>query len=314
MNSVKRIALLLISLLLLPYAVAEEINIFTGLRTGTYFQFGTDIANVANKANLHVVVNESEGSVDNVKHLDNSAGIALGIVQSDVLGFLKDSHDSQLKHLADRVRLVLPFYHEEVHLFSNKNIKKFEDLQGKRLVVGEKGSGNWLTAVNLLQMTSVKPAKILSMSPLKAVTAVLQGDADAMIYVAGKPVPLFTKLGELKKKPDYAPLFKNVHFVPLDNTIMLRQYDPSDIGPTDYTWLHNKVPTIAVQAVLMTLDFSGRKNRERCQGLYQLSEVIKNNIGYLKQHGHPKWKEVNLNDSIGTWKLDRCSHVGVSRN
>jgi TRAP transporter TAXI family solute receptor len=319
MNLIKQLTLFFISLLLLPDAVAEDITIFTGSRTGTYLQFGTDIAGVADKAGLHVIISESEGSVDNIEHLEKSTGTALAIVQSDVLGFLKGSHDPRMQRIADRVRLVLPFYDEEVHLFGSKIIRRFEDLQGKRLVIGERGSGNWLTAVNLLQMTGVKPAAILSMSPLKAVTAVLQGDADAMLYVAGKPVPLFTKLGDLRKKPEYAPLFKKVHFIPLDDTIMLREYESGEIGPADYLWIHKKVPTIAVKAVLITLEPVGKKTadyRGRCQAISKLSEVIRNTIGYLKQNGHPKWKEVNLNDNVGTWKLDGCSpkRAGIARH
>jgi len=48
--------------------------------------------------------------------------------------------------------------------------------------------------MNLLQITGVKPAELLKLPPLQGVTAVLKGEADAMFYVAGKPVSLFTKV------------------------------------------------------------------------------------------------------------------------
>jgi TRAP transporter TAXI family solute receptor len=305
------LAVLLSSLFCIPHTVAEEgIGMVTGSKTGTYFQFGKNIADTVKNAGLNIIVKESEGSIDNIRRLNSTENATLGIVQSDVLGFLNRSESPEMRKVSNRIRLVFPFYNEEVHLFANKKIQRFSDLEGKRVVVGEKGSGNWLTATNLLQMTGVKLGEALNIPPLKAVTAVLQGEADAMIYVAGKPVELFAKLGNLKEKPEFAPLFNDVHFVPLEETLMLREYKASEIGPSDYRWIDKKVPTIAVKAVLMSFDYSSKKTayfRQRCQELAIIGQAIRNNLDNLKQNGHPKWQEVNLEDKVGTWELDTCS-------
>lgn len=305
-----RYLLLLLICLAPPWVWAEGIGLVTGSKTGTYFQFGNDIANAARGAGLDILVKESAGSVDNIKRLNSSENAALGIVQSDVLGFLSRSEDPETRRIADHLRLIFPFYNEEVHLFARKDIQKFSDLDGKRVIVGEQNSGNWLTAINLLQMMGVKPKEMLYLPPLKAVTAVLQGEADAMIYVAGKPVPLFTKLGNLKEQPDYAPLFNQVHFVPLEDAAMLREYLPAQITPADYPWIDQATPTIAVKAVLMSFDFSGKQTpyfRQRCEELGKLGQAVRGQLNNLRQNGHPKWREVNLEDSIGAWKLDACS-------
>ena len=42
-----------------------------------------------------------------------------------------------MRQVAGRLRLIFPFYNEEVHLFAGKSILSFGDLQGKRVVVGE---------------------------------------------------------------------------------------------------------------------------------------------------------------------------------
>ncbi len=318
-NSIKGITgiAFLLGLFCMPYVMADEgIGMVTGSKTGTYLQFGKDISGAAKSAGLEILVKESEGSIDNIKRLNSSENATLGIVQSDVLGFLSRSNNPEMQRIASRIRLVFPFYKEEVHLFANKKIQRFSDLEGKRVILGEKSSGNWLTATNLLQMTGVKPGEALYLPPLEAVTAVLKGEADAMIYVAGKPVQLFTKLGNLKEKPDFAPLFENVHFVPLDDTVMLREYENSEIGPQDYNWVNKKIPTIAVKAVLMSFDFSNKKTpyfRQRCQELAKIGQAVRNNIDNLKQDGHPKWKEVNLEERIGTWELDTCSREGAGK-
>ena len=296
-------------------ADAKQIGMVTGSKTGTYIQFGNDIAGIAKPAGLDILVKDSQGSIDNIKRMNSKENAALGIVQSDVLGFLSRSENPEMRQVAGRLRLIFPFYNEEVHLFAGKSILSFGDLQGKRVVVGESGSGTWLTAMNLLQLTGVKPAELLNLPPLQGVTAVLKGEADAMFYVAGKPVSLFTKVGNLITKADFAPLLANVHFVPLDDPRMVREYSSAQISTTDYDWLGGQVPTIAVKAVLMSFDFSGKQSAyftQRCQQLATLGEAIRGNLGQLQQTGHPKWKEVKLDDKVGVWPLDRCSRSGKS--
>ena len=300
-----------ISLCLVSYTKAQEgVGMVTGSTTGTYIQFGNEIADVTQKAGLNIIVKDSEGSIANIKRLTSRENAALAIVQSDVLGFLGRSNNPKMVEVARKIRLIFPFYNEEVHLFARKEIQSFTDLEGKRLVLGAKGSGNWLTANNLLQMTGVKPSEYLYLSPSKAVTAVLTGEADAMIYVAGKPVKLFKNIEKLKSKPDYAPLLEKVHFAKLDDQKMLQEYAGSQISVDDYAWFDSSIPTIAVKAVLISFDFSRKKNayfRQRCQQLSTLGQAIRDNIDQLKESGHPKWKEVDLNARIGIWELDTCS-------
>src|SRR5215207_10535143 len=93
---------------------AEGIGMVTGSGTGTYIQFGQDIAKVAQSAGLDILVKESEGSIDNIRRLVSTENAALGIVQSDVLGFRSRSPDPQVRRIASRLRLVFPFYNEEV--------------------------------------------------------------------------------------------------------------------------------------------------------------------------------------------------------
>ncbi len=294
---------------------AKEIGMVTGSQTGTYIKFGNDIAGVAKTIGLDIVVKDSKGSIDNIRRINSKENATFGIVQSDVLGFLSRSENAEMRRVASRLRLIFPFYNEEVHMLANKNIKSFNDLQGKRIVVGEQDSGTWLTATNLLQLAGVKPAQLLYVAPLQGVTAVLKGEADATFYVAGKPVTLFTKVGNLVTNPEFAPLLGNVHFVPLADERLLREYQSARIGPADYEWLTEEVPTVAVKAVLMSFDFSSKQNPyfvQRCRQLSKLGQAIRANLGTLRQTGHPKWKEVNLDETVGTWPLDSCSRSGVT--
>ncbi len=289
----------------------QQVGMVTGSSTGTYIRFGREIAEQAQKYGIDILVKESKGSIENIERLVSKENAAFAIVQSDVLGVLKRSSSEESRTVAQRLRLIYPFYNEEVHLFARTSIQRFSDLQGKRVVVGTKGSGNWLTAENLLQLTGVTPGEKLYLEPADAVQAVLLGEVDAMFYVAGKPTKQFLNLNEVKTK--YPQLMEDIHFVPLDDPKMLQEYVTSDIGPQDYDWPDVTVPTIAVKAVLITYDFSAKDTpyyTMRCNQLFKVAQAIRENIDTLRASGHPKWKEVNLNEQVGLWEWDACSRSG----
>jgi TRAP-type uncharacterized transport system substrate-binding protein len=271
----------------------QQVGMVTGSATGTYIRFGHEIAEQAKKLGIDILVKESKGSIENIERLVSKENAAFAIVQSDVLGVLKRSESSESRKIAQRLRLIYPFYNEEVHLFANKTIQRFADLQGKRVVVGTKGSGNWLTAENLLQLTEVAPGEKLYIGPAEAVQAILLGEADAMFYVVGKPTKQFLNLNDVKTK--YPQLIEKVHFVPLDDPRMLEEYVASEIG---------------VKAVLVTYDFSTKDTpyyRMRCEQISQVAQAIRENIDELRAHGHAKWNEVNLDEELGFWEADQCS-------
>ena len=107
----------------MPQVKADSIGMVTGSTTGTYFQFGQDIAKVTQTSGLEILVKEAEGSIDNIRRLVSRENAALSSVQSDVLGFLSRSEDPQVRRISERLRLVFPFYNEEVHLLARKEIQ-----------------------------------------------------------------------------------------------------------------------------------------------------------------------------------------------
>ncbi|MCP4349368.1 MAG: TAXI family TRAP transporter solute-binding subunit [Desulfobacterales bacterium] len=299
------------------------VGMATGSTTGTYYKFGLDITKLIDTLKLKpeidftIKVKDSEGSLANIKLLASKENAGFAIVQSDVLKFLVSSKKAKHRQIAKKIRLIFPFYNEEVHLFAKTNITCIEDLQGKTVILGTKNSGNWLTAYNLLyNIMNIRPGNEIHLSPPEAVEAVLEGKADAMFYVVGKPAKQFQNLDELHQK--YPNLYGKFHFVPLDNSKMLDAgYVKSEIS--NYQWFDKTIPTVAVKAILICYDFSTQINeyyKVRCQQLGILSKAIRNNLESLKKEAekgknssvHTKWEEVNLDEKIELWKLDRCSH------
>ncbi len=291
-----------------PETKAEMLGIVTGPKTGTYFAFGKDIAMVGEKIGIPVDVKPSEGSIDNIKRINSTENAALGIVQSDVLGFLARSKSPDSIRMAGNLRMIFPFYNEEVHVLARKSIKSFSDLEGKKIAIGEEGSGNMLTAINIFSMMGITPADMQKIPPAQGVVAVLKGELDAVIYVAGKPVRLFKNLEDLTlpENHKYAPMLEQVHFIPMDNPKMLEEYKPAEISKNDYNFVKSNVSTIAVQAVMVSFDFSESGSKKRCERMAALGKALRDSMPMLKEKGHPKWKEVNLDAELGLWKKDSC--------
>jgi TRAP transporter TAXI family solute receptor len=287
------------------------IGMVTGSKTGTYFRFGNDMKKAVAKDSIDILVKESKGSIANINRITSNENAALGIVQSDVLGFLMRSEKPRTKEIAKNLRMIFPFYQEEVHVIANKSIRKFNQLSGKTVVVGPNGSGSWLTAMNLFNLTGVRPAKLLRLSPEEGMLEVLRGRAEAMIYVAGKPVKLFQNLEKLIEKG--GDEIQEVHFIPLKNKKLKAEYATAEITDDDYDFVTRDVPTIAVTAVLVTYNFADEENgyaKQRCDEIRAFSKSLASYISELKKTAHPKWKEVDLRADIGIWKRDACSLTG----
>lgn len=291
------------------FAADDWVGMVTGSKTGTYIKVGQDIADSA-RSFVEIRVKESGGSLDNIKRMNSKENAAFGIVQSDVLGYMQRSTETDLVKVAKRLRMVFPLYNEEVHVFANKRIQTLSDLHGGTVSVGNAGGGSWMTATNIFKILGIKPGQIYNWDKTKAAASVLDGKLDAMIYVAGKPVTFFEKVGALENNSDFADRFKNVHFVEINEPAIRNEYAISSIGTRDYPWIDKNIDAVAVKAMMVSYDFSSRYNAYydmRCTQLGQIKQSINQSIGQLKVNGRtPKWKEVDLNASIGSWKRDAC--------
>ncbi len=292
----------------------KPLGIVTGPKTGTYIAVGRDIARVGKEAGVPIDVKPSGGSVDNIKRINSRENAALGIVQSDVLGFLARSENSATRRMGDELRLILPLYKEEVHLLARNDIASFAGLKDKRVVVGEDGSGPMLTAVNLLGMMDVTPAAMIKKNAAEGIAMVLSGEADAVLFVGGKPIKLFENLASLKQEsPPYQALLKAVHFLPLNDPRMLQEYSTAELTPRDYDFMPAPIPTIAVTALLIDHDFTdaSRFDRQRCAQIHTLTQALRRNLSVLQKTGHPKWKETSFDHPAMKWQKDPCAWEGA---
>jgi uncharacterized protein len=286
-------------------AKAIELSIVTGSPKGTYFQIGHDIRKLVAPYGIDLNVIPTVGSLENVQAVLERQNTQLGIVQSDVLTFISVySNDAQLKRIARSVRSVFPLYNEEVHILARKSIASLTDLSGKRIVVGKKESGSFLTAALLLEQAGVRPGQKIDLPADQGIEAVRQGQADAVFYVAGQPTRLFTE--SVSESDD-------VHLIPITDARITNIYEPSIIPARAYQWQPTEVQTVAVRAILMTYEYG--KSSQSCKAVGRIARIIRDGIAKLQQDSsgyHRKWQQVDLNRTVPNWDQGRCVKVGLT--
>jgi len=279
-----------------PVHSAEPIQmgIMTGGPRGTYYQFGLNIQNLIGTNGIELRVDNSKGSVENIYAVYQKPKTQLGIVQSDVLAFVSQVETNPaLKRIAQKTRMVFPLYNEEIHLLGKKDIIDFDYLAGKKVAVGKEGSGTYLTAKLLFKVAGIEPAEMITIGTDEALTQLKEGKIDAMFYVAGYPVKLFSE----NVSPE-----DNLALIPILNKSILEFYPQVEIPANTYSFQDQTVITAAVKAVLISYDF----RRYHCDTVGRVAKLIYENLDWLKTNGHPKWKSVDLNYPLKGWEQYEC--------
>jgi TRAP transporter TAXI family solute receptor len=273
---------------------AADVGLITGGEKGTYYQFGLNLQRLVKPAGINLNVYNSKGSVENIFAVYQRPATQLGIVQADVLAFVARVHtDPVLKRIAKKIRMVFPLYNEEVHLLARREISDFDDLTDRRVAIGREGSGTYLTARLLFKVSEVAPREMVLIDTDEALTELKAGRIDAMFYVAGHPVKLFT---ENVSEADGLAL------IPILNKSITEFYPSAEIPASTYNWQTTPVSTVAVKAVLVSFDF----RRADCDNVGKFAQVMSENVDWLKRNGHPKWKVVDLEYPLKGWEQYDC--------
>jgi TRAP transporter TAXI family solute receptor len=284
---------LAVIVLAMSLSAAPQMGIVTGNVTGTYIKIGEDIKKIAEPSHISLQVFESAGSIQNVFDVRRKRGVQLGIVQSDVLDYIRDiSDDLELKTIAAKLAAVYPLYKEEVHVLGDLSLKTLQDLHGKRVAIGPQRSGTYLTAKTIFFQTGITPSKEVFLGGKEALDSLRRGEIDAMLYVAGAPATLFSENTTADDK---------FQLIGVDDKA-LDSYLTAVIPAGTYKWQEADVRTVAVKAVLITFSYAG----EQCQNVAKVAKIIHENKAWLDANGHPKWREVNLDERLPKWPQYEC--------
>jgi len=178
-------------------AAAEDqfITIGTGGQTGVYYVVGQSICRLVNrdtaKHHLKCTAPSTGGSIANINAI--AAGdMDMGVAQSDWQYHAYNGSNKFEGNKIDKLRAVFSVHGEPFTVIARQdaNIHSFDDLKGKRVNVGNPGSGQLATMEVVLAAKGWTMADFALASELKpAEQAAALGDnkVDAIIYTVGHP-------------------------------------------------------------------------------------------------------------------------------
>jgi TRAP transporter TAXI family solute receptor len=281
------------------------VGIITGAITGTYARIATDLSAVLDSGDeLRVLPIMGKGSVQNITDILYLRGIDVGIVQSDVLQFIRET--GTYPDISNRIAFITKLYNEEIHILTRDDIKSVEDLRGKKVNFANEGSGTYMTASVVFKKMGIN-VEITTFDYELALENLKKGEIDALFYVAGKPAPLFVAI-----KPEEGLQLLNVDLTPE----LAQTYLPGDLGANDYPGLvppGQEVKTIAVGAVMAV--FNWKKGNGRYYKIKRFVEAFFAKFDeFLKPPRHPKWQEVNLAADVPGWKRFEPARAWLASN
>jgi TRAP-type uncharacterized transport system substrate-binding protein len=259
-------------------AQAIELRLMTGDEQGTYHQIGQEIAHETDKVGLNLLVLPSAGSWANIIALFNN-DTELAIFQLDAyLKAARNFYRNTAKDIHDEIKVVMPLYHEEIHVIKVKQSPLDFARQDKFVVgCGLENSGSCISADVIAEFygkvfTYVHESYEQALSDLKA------GKLDLVVVTAGKPYKLLSEQTGLD-------------LVALPQTSKAAEvYLYTTITPEDYPWLDHPVETYGVRSVLATMIQEQEGLANDLVGTVHFTILI--NEERLKKNGHPKWNEV----------------------
>ncbi len=285
MIKISRILVLLMSVLFFNTAVQAQLKILSGLKGGTYEALANDIKRVSHQ---DIIVLNSKGSVDNYNQLtNNNNDIFVSFLQYDVL-LLNELQNADLRK---DLRVFLPMYiDEEIHLLTTRDskIKKLKDLKGKRVAVGVREQGTYITAQTIKRKAKIDWIDV-EMSSTDAYSALFRGDIDAYFYVGGAPVASLAGEGES------IPL----RLVNIKSRALNKIYNKTEIVGGTYPWQKSTISTYSVPA-LMVVNIHNISDDTQ-EKLNMLLQDTENGLKSFQKTGHAKWQDVYTKSQNVDW-------------
>ncbi len=177
------------------FAQEKFITIGTGGQTGVYYVVGQSICRLVNRGtaehNLKCTAPSTGGSIANINAI-KAGDQDMGVAQSDWQYHAYNGTSEFEGNKFDKERAVFSVHSEPFTVIARKdaNINSFDDMKGKRVNVGNPGSGQLATMEVVLDAKGWTMADFSLASQLKpAEQAAALGDnkVDAIIYTVGHP-------------------------------------------------------------------------------------------------------------------------------
>lgn len=283
------ITLIFTSILTINTFAAEFITIGTGGVTGTYYPTGQALCKFVNKykkeSKIRCSIESTAGSVYNVNTI-NLGELDFGIAQSDIVYQAINAKGVFKNNPIKKLKSVMAIYPELLTLVTRKdsNINKLEDIKGKRINLGNPGSGNEATTMLLLESNNIKKSDLLLAATYKASEmpdALRDKKIDGYFYMVGHPT---ANIKDAANSVD-------INIVELDTKytdLLISKYPyftKSNIAANLYRNQKNQIQTIGVKALLIVNEDIDKNT------VYLLTKAILENFEEFKKI-HPAYSKL----------------------
>ena len=276
-----------------------SLNMATGGTSGTYYGFSGVLAQVLNEKvgdQLNITVESTGASAANIDLIDTN-GDQLAIVQNDVMYYAAtgtDMYDG--KTPIDSYSAVMSCYPEYVQIVANTSITSIDQLAGKKVSVGDAGSGVEFNARQILAAYGIDIDNDIvknNQSFADSADSLKNGTIDAAFVVAGYPTTAISELASTY----------NFNLLPIDeehaNALMDQYgfYTYGEIPGGTYGPVADAVPAVAVMATIIA------RNDVPEEAIYNFVKGVFDNQADIAA-AHDKGKELSLETAVSGIDID----------
>ena len=267
-------------------SAASELRFVTGGESGTYYAFGSVIAQHAtNNAGVKVTALVGNGSQANVLELEDG-NAELAFCQSDVMAYAYAGTNLFEGAPVEVFSTVAALYDEQVQIVTcDPEIKTVADLKGKNVSIGAAGSGVYFNAIDILGVYGLSETDINPTYQAfgDSADSLKDGKIDAAFIVAGAPTTAITDLSTSKQA--YLVALDDAHVADL---IKVSDYYVKTVIPAGtYSGIDTDTITVSVGAVILAADSVSE------DAVYALTADIFDNAASLTD-SHAKYAEVSV--------------------
>jgi len=286
---------------------ANTLAIVSGNPGTAALAMGCDLSAVLDDGdNFRILPVIGKGGGQNVRDVRFLKGVDLGIVEVNTLNAIRNSNE--IGSVDDKIVYVARLFNEEMHVVvrADSGITAIEQLSGKKINVGEVGSGSQIASRVVLQRLGIK-AQETNLGEVDALERLRAGDIAAAILISGKPA---AALARLTAADGYR--FVPVPFAP----VLQKDYLPAVLSGADYPGMveaGHDIGTIAVAAVLIAYNWPHDSDRYR--RIAKFVDVFFPRLAeFQKPPWHPKWRETNLAAVLPGWERIAAAEEWLQKN
>ena len=291
----------------LERANSNTVTIVSGNLDSTDLSVASDLADVLDDGDdFRVLPIIGRGGGHSIRDVRFLKGVDLGITQSPLLNSYRRTNE--FGPLDGKVVYIAKLYNEEMHILvrAQSEISSVQQLMGKKVSIGEAGSGAHLISRDVFDRLGIKADEV-NLGQADALEKLKSGEIAAAVLVVGKPSGAIAKL-----KVDGGLRLLSVPFAKQ----LQDDYLPAVLSDADYpgtVQAGEGVETIAVGAVLIAYNWPrGSESYRRLESF--VGRFFQNFNAFHEKPRHPKWHEVNLAAVLPGWARFGPAEEWVQRN